>query len=46
MVASGVFELEHTLALIKPDAVREAKHKEIMQIIESKSFGIVARRQI
>lgn len=41
-----VFELEHTFALIKPDAIRVGKQQEIMHIIEFKGFGIVARRWV
>ncbi|GFR52672.1 hypothetical protein Agub_g15296, partial [Astrephomene gubernaculifera] len=39
-------ELEKTLALIKPDAVRAGKASEIMQLIELNGFTIIAKQKM
>ena len=38
--------LERTLGLIKPDAFRAGKSREIMQLAELSGFQLVARKSI
>ena len=39
-------DVEKTLALVKPDAVRKGKATEIMQLIELNGFTIIAKQKM
>lgn len=45
-MAEGLPEVQRTLALIKPDAVRAGKAEEIKQLIEIHGFTIVAQQKL